>query len=145
MQVSNIMSKNALLQMAGVNLMNDDRFKQMFENPDFQIDPDSEEFRLLNPVLSRLEVSKQKEKEKIAEKFEEVQVRDCILLLYPFTWHCLWKREREYAGVCMWIHVYLLMRILMISFYKQFFLLVDVWIFSYVWYDQKSEKNFGIS
>lgn len=85
MQVSNIMSKNALLQMAGVNLMNDDRFKQMFENPDFQIDPDSEEFRLLNPVLSRLEVSKQKEKEKIAQKFEEVQVRDCILLLYPFT------------------------------------------------------------
>ncbi|CAF4760982.1 unnamed protein product [Pieris macdunnoughi] len=40
------------------NLLKDDRFKAMFENPEFEVDKDAEEYRLLNPVLSRLGKSK---------------------------------------------------------------------------------------
>uniref|UniRef100_A0A146LVV4 Nucleolar protein 10 n=2 Tax=Lygus hesperus TaxID=30085 RepID=A0A146LVV4_LYGHE len=42
-------------------LLGDSRFGAMFSNPDFQIDPTSEEYRLLNPVLSRLSATKKKE------------------------------------------------------------------------------------
>ncbi|XP_047515668.1 nucleolar protein 10 [Pieris napi] len=44
------------------NLLKDDRFKAMFENPEFEVDKDAEEYRLLNPVLSRLGKSKPKNK-----------------------------------------------------------------------------------
>uniref|UniRef100_A0A8C1QN38 Nucleolar protein 10 n=1 Tax=Cyprinus carpio TaxID=7962 RepID=A0A8C1QN38_CYPCA len=36
------------------NLLSDDRFKVMFENPDYQVDERSEEFRLLNPIVSKV-------------------------------------------------------------------------------------------
>uniref|UniRef100_A0A8C2SDH9 Nucleolar protein 10 n=1 Tax=Capra hircus TaxID=9925 RepID=A0A8C2SDH9_CAPHI len=36
------------------NILTDDRFKVMFENPDFQVDEESEEFRLLNPLVSKI-------------------------------------------------------------------------------------------
>ncbi|BES94766.1 Nucleolar protein [Nesidiocoris tenuis] len=42
-------------------LLTDSRFSAMFENPDFQIDITSEEYRMLNPVLSRLTASRKKE------------------------------------------------------------------------------------
>lgn len=35
----------------------------MFENPDFEVDREAEEYRLLNPVLSRLDKSKEKKVE----------------------------------------------------------------------------------
>ncbi|XP_045487655.1 nucleolar protein 10 [Pieris rapae] len=44
------------------NLLKDDRFKALFENPEFEVDKDAEEYRLLNPVLSRLGKSKAKNK-----------------------------------------------------------------------------------
>ncbi|CAG4944861.1 unnamed protein product [Colias eurytheme] len=44
------------------NLLKDDRFKALFENPDFEVDKGAEEYRLLNPVLSRLDKSKDKPK-----------------------------------------------------------------------------------
>lgn len=34
----------------------------MFENPDFEVDRDAPEYRLLNPVLSRLDKSKETKK-----------------------------------------------------------------------------------
>lgn len=40
------------------NLMEDNRFKQMFENPDFQVDTNADEYRLLAPVLTRLDKNK---------------------------------------------------------------------------------------
>lgn len=46
------------------NLLQDDRFKGLFENADFQVDKNAEEYRLLNPVLSRLDKNKKKELEK---------------------------------------------------------------------------------
>ncbi|KAG8124270.1 hypothetical protein E2320_019613 [Naja naja] len=44
----------------------DDRFKIMFENPDFQVDEKSEEFRLLNPLVSKIS-EKRKKKLKMLE------------------------------------------------------------------------------
>ncbi|KAK7504031.1 hypothetical protein BaRGS_00004763 [Batillaria attramentaria] len=70
---TNRVKTSKLPSKAGVNPLKDDRFKLMFENPDFQIDTMSEEYRLLNPVMARLEQSKQKDKEKVIEKFEQIQ------------------------------------------------------------------------
>ncbi|XP_075057539.1 nucleolar protein 10 [Mixophyes fleayi] len=42
------------------NILSDDRFKVMFENPDFQVDQQSEEFRLLNPLVSKITQSRRK-------------------------------------------------------------------------------------
>uniref|UniRef100_A0A915I7K5 NUC153 domain-containing protein n=1 Tax=Romanomermis culicivorax TaxID=13658 RepID=A0A915I7K5_ROMCU len=52
-------------QSAAKTLLSDDRFKQLFENPDFQVDVETDEFRLLNPALARLE--KQKSGKKVAK------------------------------------------------------------------------------
>lgn len=59
------------------NLLKDDRFKALFSNPDFQIDKSSEEYALLNPVISQLDKSKikklkqQKEVEEVQDKLDE--------------------------------------------------------------------------
>ncbi|XP_026673737.1 nucleolar protein 10 isoform X1 [Ceratina calcarata] len=42
------------------SLLTDDRFKQLFTNPDFQVDTNSQEYSLLNPVISQLSKSKAK-------------------------------------------------------------------------------------
>nr|XP_033795185.1 nucleolar protein 10 isoform X2 [Geotrypetes seraphini] len=51
------------------SILSDDRFKVMFENPDFQVDDESEEFRLLNPLVSKIN-EKRKKKIKILEQLE---------------------------------------------------------------------------
>ncbi|EDO27242.1 predicted protein, partial [Nematostella vectensis] len=51
------------------NILSDDRFKVMFENPDFQVDQESEEYRLLNPLVSKIS-EKRKKKLKILEKLD---------------------------------------------------------------------------
>lgn len=66
----------------GASLLADNRFKALFENPDFEVDKNTDEYRLLNPVLSRLDKAKQKElKKKLteAQEFEPVEVK---LLFY---------------------------------------------------------------
>ena len=57
----------------------------MFTNPDFEIDPESEEFRLINPVMSKLDKARQKREEKsaIAKQFKQVQVS------FKYFWHFL--------------------------------------------------------
>jgi len=50
------------------SILKDDRFSAMFSNPDFQIDPESEEFRLINPVMSKLDKARKKRQEKDALK-----------------------------------------------------------------------------
>ncbi|XP_011502950.1 PREDICTED: nucleolar protein 10 [Ceratosolen solmsi marchali] len=40
------------------NLLEDNRFKALFVNPDFQIDINSEEYALLNPVISQMDKTK---------------------------------------------------------------------------------------
>ncbi|KAI8042025.1 hypothetical protein M5D96_003325 [Drosophila gunungcola] len=49
------------------NLLEDTRFKAMFENADFAVNKSAEEYRLLAPVLNRLDKSKAKELKKRVE------------------------------------------------------------------------------
>lgn len=42
----------------------------MFENPDFEVNRDAEEYRLLNPVLSRLDKTKAKHSKREEEEME---------------------------------------------------------------------------
>lgn len=61
---------------AGLTLLKDDRFSAMFKNPDFQIDKESEEYKLLNPVVSKLDKAKKKKQQKLESQFEEIEVDD---------------------------------------------------------------------
>lgn len=57
-------------------------FQALFENPDFEVDSTAEEYRLLNPVLSRLDKNKARAKR---QEFEVIEV--CVSLTY-FIIHC---------------------------------------------------------
>lgn len=84
-----------LLQIAS-SLLQDSRFSSMFTNPDFQVDPESEEYRLLNPVVSKLDKTLRKKQEREALKqFTEVEVIPCYVCYdyiyqegYVFTIAC---------------------------------------------------------
>ncbi|XP_056624764.1 nucleolar protein 10 isoform X2 [Triplophysa dalaica] len=54
-----------------VNLLTDDRFKVMFENPDYQVDAQSEEFRLLNPIVSKVGERRRQKLTKFIQREEE--------------------------------------------------------------------------
>lgn len=43
------------------NLLKDDRFKALFSNPDFEVYKNADEYKMLTPVLSRLQKNKVKE------------------------------------------------------------------------------------
>ncbi|BFY99226.1 hypothetical protein BsWGS_02266 [Bradybaena similaris] len=60
------------------SILKDDRFSAMFSNPDFQIDQESEEFRLINPVMSKLDKARKKRDEKynLTKQFIEVEGAD---------------------------------------------------------------------
>ncbi|XP_075149787.1 nucleolar protein 10 lethal (2) 34Fd [Haematobia irritans] len=68
---SNPTAKQASKQVP--NLLEDNRFKAMFENTDFNIDKNAEEYKLLAPVLNRLEKSKLKE---IKKRIEVARVNE---------------------------------------------------------------------
>lgn len=55
------------------NLLRDDRFKAMFENPDFEVDKETEEYRLLKPLLVQLDKSKLK---KLEKKYKEKELEE---------------------------------------------------------------------
>lgn len=55
------------------NLLHDDRFKAMFQNPDFEVDKETEEYRLLKPLLVQLDKSKLK---KLERKYKEQEQRE---------------------------------------------------------------------
>lgn len=59
------------------NLLKDERFKALFSNPDFQVNKNSEEFALLNPVISQLDKSKAKAlKRQLAQEEEKEEKQD---------------------------------------------------------------------
>lgn len=63
---------------AGMTLLKDSRFSAMFSNPDFQIDTESPEYKLLNPVVTKLEKAKknQEKSEDKMSKFTEILDED---------------------------------------------------------------------
>jgi ribosome biogenesis protein ENP2 len=50
------------------NLLKDERFKDMFANPEFEVDKTTEEYRLLRPLITQLDKSKLK---KLERKYKE--------------------------------------------------------------------------
>ncbi|EFN87882.1 nucleolar protein 10 [Harpegnathos saltator] len=61
-------NKNRKKQVSST-LLHDERFKALFSNPDFQVDKNTEEYILLNPVISQLDKSKAKElKQRLAQE-----------------------------------------------------------------------------
>jgi len=59
------------------SVLGDDRFKVMFENPDYQVDEQSEEFRLLNPIVSRVGQKRQKKLRLMAQQVAASQKVTC--------------------------------------------------------------------
>ncbi|KAG7212660.1 hypothetical protein KM043_012941 [Ampulex compressa] len=57
------------------NLLKDDRFKALFTNPDFQVDMNSQEYSLLNPVISQMDKNRAKKLKAQLEKDEENQAK----------------------------------------------------------------------
>ncbi|KAG5327552.1 NOL10 protein, partial [Pseudoatta argentina] len=55
------------------NLLKDERFKALFNNPDFQVDKNSEEYALLNPVVSQLVKNKAKKLKQLPNEEEDEQ------------------------------------------------------------------------
>lgn len=58
------------------SVLEDDRFRALFENPSFEIDKNADEYRLLNPVLSHLDKTKVKQlKKKLlsTQQFQSVE------------------------------------------------------------------------
>uniref|UniRef100_A0A8C4NT76 Nucleolar protein 10 n=1 Tax=Dicentrarchus labrax TaxID=13489 RepID=A0A8C4NT76_DICLA len=53
------------------SILGDDRFKVMFENPEYQVDEQSEEFRLLNPIVSKVGQKRKKKLRLLAAEDEE--------------------------------------------------------------------------
>lgn len=68
--------KSKKKKLAGPSLLEDSRFKSMFENPDFAIDKSAEQYKMLAPVLSRLDKSKVKELKRKAQKAQVQQDDD---------------------------------------------------------------------
>ncbi|XP_017853947.2 nucleolar protein 10 [Drosophila busckii] len=64
---------NSAKQRNVPNLLQDERFKAMFENTDFAVNKEAEEYRLLAPVLNRLDKSKAKE---IRQRIEVARVAE---------------------------------------------------------------------
>lgn len=68
------------------DLLKDDRFKALFNNPDFEVDKNTDEYRLLNPVLTRLDSNKKKElKKQLAEEKVEENVRYELILINVYS------------------------------------------------------------
>uniref|UniRef100_A0A667Z6X3 Nucleolar protein 10 n=1 Tax=Myripristis murdjan TaxID=586833 RepID=A0A667Z6X3_9TELE len=50
------------------SILGDDRFQVMFENPDYQVDEQSEEYRLLNPIVSKVGQKRKKKLRLLAQQ-----------------------------------------------------------------------------
>lgn len=92
---------NKKKKVASNSLLNDDRFKELFENPSFEIDKNADEYRLLNPVLSRLDKTKKKEIQTkiISTGSQSIKVKSYIIrILTFFTYHFPLQNEADYKN-----------------------------------------------
>lgn len=55
-----IEEKHEIKKKSTANILEDNRFAELFTDPNFQIDTNSEEFRLLNPVVQKANEKKLK-------------------------------------------------------------------------------------
>uniref|UniRef100_A0A8C8LNC6 Nucleolar protein 10 n=1 Tax=Oncorhynchus tshawytscha TaxID=74940 RepID=A0A8C8LNC6_ONCTS len=55
------------------SILSDERFQVMFENPDYQVEEQSEEFRLLNPIVSKVGQKRRKKLRLLAKQAEANQ------------------------------------------------------------------------
>ena len=55
----------------------------MFENPDFQVDEQSEDYRLLNPIVSKVEQKRKKKLRQMAEQAAQVHRHHCFPPISP--------------------------------------------------------------
>ncbi|KAJ0181823.1 hypothetical protein K1T71_002545 [Dendrolimus kikuchii] len=79
---SRLMDNSGKKKKQTSNLLKDDRFKALFENPDFEVDRQAEEYRLLNPVLSRLGRGKDSKSELESQQVEDNEDKDSDIELY---------------------------------------------------------------
>jgi len=61
---------------ASSSLLSDERFKGLFNNPDFQIDKNSQEYILLNPVIAQLNKNKKLKQTLVQEEEEQKEALD---------------------------------------------------------------------
>lgn len=66
------------------SILGDDRFKVMFENPEYQVDEQSEEFRLLNPIVSNVEKKRIKKLRQMATT-QQVRLNLVVALVVTDT------------------------------------------------------------
>uniref|UniRef100_A0A673K9Z8 Nucleolar protein 10 n=1 Tax=Sinocyclocheilus rhinocerous TaxID=307959 RepID=A0A673K9Z8_9TELE len=71
MEESELSTKKKKKKGNVANLLTDDRFKVMFENPDYQVDERSEEFRLLNPIVSKVGEKRRQKLSQIVQQEEQ--------------------------------------------------------------------------
>ncbi|XP_071775067.2 nucleolar protein 10 [Centroberyx gerrardi] len=55
------------------SILGDDRFQVMFENPEYQVDEQSEEYRLLNPIVSKVGQKRKKKLRLLAQQATAAQ------------------------------------------------------------------------
>ena len=67
------------LKVTAAQVLEDQRFAQLFSDPNFQINTESEEFRLLNPVVQKVNEKKLKKK-----TVAEVNKWKTILILFHY-------------------------------------------------------------
>lgn len=58
------------------SLLSDSRFSSLFANPDFQVDKDAPEYRLLNPVLSKMDKKKAAKLDKVFKPVADDDVEE---------------------------------------------------------------------
>ncbi|CAB1331046.1 unnamed protein product [Coregonus sp. 'balchen'] len=55
------------------SILSDERFQVMFENPDYQVEEQSEEFRLLNPIVSKVGQKRRKKLQLLAKQATDAE------------------------------------------------------------------------
>uniref|UniRef100_A0A1E1XDF1 Putative nucleolar protein n=1 Tax=Amblyomma aureolatum TaxID=187763 RepID=A0A1E1XDF1_9ACAR len=67
-ETENTAQKVASKKAPKTALLGDSRFKAIFENPDFEVDPSSQEYRLLNPLVKSLDKRQKKQKDEAGKQ-----------------------------------------------------------------------------
>merc|ERR1712080_768435 len=67
-------TNDSLSEKEIVNPLSDDRFASMFSNRDFEVDVESEEYKLLNPVVSKREKERRQQEEHMDSLYNDVDL-----------------------------------------------------------------------